>query len=468
LTPVLVVAALAAGTTARAARADSVPWCGNDTTAADRQPDAVQAFEWHVVYAYPADGQDRFAFYAPHIVGDVAAITNWWTGQDGTRQPRFDLFDFPGCGSTFGKLDISHVQLPERGEVYAAGGFDRIEADIKSRGLVSDEKYALVYYDGPFHSADEFGVCGDGADGVGVVYVETCTQSAGDDVRQVVAAYEIVHNLGALPDDFNGAGPPHRCPDSPGNPCDSPNDILAPQIQDGATLGKLQLDVGHDDYYGHSGSWWDVQDSPFLEHLDSSDHSPPSPIAGLTATSVAGSALFDWNESSDASTVFYRLYGADGSLLDRRTSTNYTIAGAPGSIVSLTVQAEDSLGHLSAPTTLRFKVGYGIVDANGTLVRDTVPPSDLGRLKVRRAGKQVIVSWAAATDTVGVRGYRVTLGGKVYRTVSATSIKLPLAAPAAARSRSSRSTRPGTRAARRAPSSPSASERAAPGSRRRV
>ena len=28
------------------------------------------------------------------------------------------------------------------------------------------------------------------------------------------------------------------------------------------------LDWNHDDYYAHSGSWWDVQDSPWLRHLD--------------------------------------------------------------------------------------------------------------------------------------------------------------------------------------------------------
>src|SRR4051794_27653844 len=93
----LLATALVAGASARAARASEIPWCGTDSTAADPQPDAVQANEWHVVYAYPSDAPDRFSFFAPHIVGDVAAITNWWTAQDGARQPRFDLYDFPGC-----------------------------------------------------------------------------------------------------------------------------------------------------------------------------------------------------------------------------------------------------------------------------------------------------------------------------------------------------------------------------------
>ncbi|TML84194.1 MAG: hypothetical protein E6G08_17895 [Actinobacteria bacterium] len=32
-------------------------------------------------------------------------------------------------------------------------------------------------------------------------------------------------------------------------------------------LGTTILDVGRDDYYGHNGSWWDVQASPWLIQL---------------------------------------------------------------------------------------------------------------------------------------------------------------------------------------------------------
>jgi hypothetical protein len=37
---------------------------------------------------------------------------------------------------------------------------------------------------------------------------------------------------------------------------------------DGTPLSGLRLDPGRDDYYGHSGSWPDVQDSPWLVQLD--------------------------------------------------------------------------------------------------------------------------------------------------------------------------------------------------------
>src|SRR5438045_8904065 len=103
-----IVAAIAATSAARAA---SVPWCGSGEPAAD-VTDAVNAFEWHVIYATPADGVDRFAAYAPRIAGDLDTLTNWWLGQDATRRPRFDLFAAPGCGSEYGRVDLSPVRTP--------------------------------------------------------------------------------------------------------------------------------------------------------------------------------------------------------------------------------------------------------------------------------------------------------------------------------------------------------------------
>jgi Divergent InlB B-repeat domain len=34
-----------------------------------------------------------------------------------------------------------------------------------------------------------------------------------------------------------------------------------------SSLDTVTLDVNRDDYYGHGGSWWDVQDSDWLTHL---------------------------------------------------------------------------------------------------------------------------------------------------------------------------------------------------------
>jgi hypothetical protein len=60
---------------APAAAAAPLPWCGSGEPAADL-PDAVSAFEWHVVYAIPNDGADRFGYWAPRISGDIAAMSS--------------------------------------------------------------------------------------------------------------------------------------------------------------------------------------------------------------------------------------------------------------------------------------------------------------------------------------------------------------------------------------------------------
>ena len=93
-----------------------------------------------------------------------------------------------------------------------------------------------------------------------------------------MAAHELLHNLGAEP----AGGPPHACsdPSELGHPCDSTTDILFPFVTFGDTLDTAVLDFGHDDYYDHSGWWWDVQDSAWLMHL---------PQLALTLSVVAGS-----------------------------------------------------------------------------------------------------------------------------------------------------------------------------------
>jgi hypothetical protein len=64
--------------------------------------------------------------------------------------------------------------------------------------------------------------------------------------------------LGAVPD-----GAPHGCPDDRAHDCDAVADVMRPGGFS-SLLSDYVLDSGHDNYYGHSGAWWDVQDSPWL------------------------------------------------------------------------------------------------------------------------------------------------------------------------------------------------------------
>jgi List-Bact-rpt repeat protein len=260
---------------ARAHAAAAVTWCGSGPAPADREPsvEVSSPNQVHVVYAVPSDVPDRFASLASAIATDVAAIDSWWQRQDPSRTPRFDLFPFPDCSARFGLLDLGYARLPHpTAYYYGAGGELRLGADLDVFAHSAKLKN-LVFYDGSLEDPD---ICGStdflasndgGRFGFAFVYLQSdCPNDTGEgEFTARVATHELLHNLGAEP----AGGPPNACPnpENVGHPCDSVTDILFPYVTFGDTLDTSALDFGRDDYYGHSGWWWDVQDSAWLMHL---------------------------------------------------------------------------------------------------------------------------------------------------------------------------------------------------------
>ena len=64
-----------------------------------------------------------------------------------------------------------------------------------------------------------------------------------------------------------GTARPRTVPRPAAHVCDSSGDIMYPYAQF-APIASFQLDVGRNDYYGHTGSWLDAQDSQWLHRLD--------------------------------------------------------------------------------------------------------------------------------------------------------------------------------------------------------
>ena len=198
------LAALAAlGAAAPAHASTPLPWCGTDSSAVDRQPDATLGFAVHVAYVRAPGEPDRFAEFAPKIVGDVAAIEAWWRSQDATRTPRFDLFPI-ACTTPFGALDISSVELPQPVSGIARA-FNEIRFLLASNaGFNEPEKIYLVYFDGSTGQTGRERVCGQGAEagfgvpGIAVVYLDSCSVATNDVRRPVVGIHELVHVLGAV------------------------------------------------------------------------------------------------------------------------------------------------------------------------------------------------------------------------------------------------------------------------------
>jgi len=291
---VISLALAVAATVAAGAGAAAAPWCGTITTQ-DRAP-VLTGRSIRVIYAYPGDGVDHGAELASRISADVDQIAAWWVGQDPTREPRFDRAAF-SCGP---QADILGLRLTDSSTTLRSGTVrgDRIVAGVDvATGRPLYEKQ-LVYYDGPVDDPDR---CGEGAgipdgDGIAIVYLGACT----DVPSAVTAAHELLHAFGALADN----GPPHACPDASGHPCDSKLDILYPYASPGTPLASLVLDVGRDDYYGHAGSWPDVQDSLWLRLV--SGHFPlavaitgrGSVSSNVPGIQCAASCVTDWDAGS--------------------------------------------------------------------------------------------------------------------------------------------------------------------------
>jgi hypothetical protein len=238
-------------------------WCGSGETAKDR-PDVVTAQQVHAIVAVPSDGPDTFATDAGVVADDVATIDAWWQTQDPTRVPRFDLAAF-GASTC---LDITFIRLADTAASYpsvgAGGAFDRVISEIGQTG--HPWKDYLVYYDGP--SVDT-GVCGTGGTrefNTGLSFAVVWMQGCPGVPTATTAAHELLHALGAVP-----PGAPHACPDDTAHVCDSTQDIMYPTVNDGTQLSSLFLDYNHDDYYGHPGSWPDIQNSLWLHRVGAPD-----------------------------------------------------------------------------------------------------------------------------------------------------------------------------------------------------
>ena len=235
----------------------SAAWCGT-ARQTDHAPNAVAGNPVHWIYAIPSDGQDAFPTWASAMQADAESIDAWWRANDAARTLRSDLAPFP-CGQ---QVDISMIRLSNSSGQLASVDtrFDRIADALVALQFSSNFTKYVVYYDGPVEPE----ICGQGGSareglGFAIVYVRAC---AGVPLNTTVA-HEVLHTIGAV-----APGAPHMCPEpDDGHVCDDPHDMMYPFGDETPIIG-LTLDTGRDDYYGHSGSWPDTQDSPWLVRLD--------------------------------------------------------------------------------------------------------------------------------------------------------------------------------------------------------
>lgn len=276
-----------------AAAEAATAWCGSPSQT-DRVPNVVAGNPFHWVYMIPSDAPDDLGALGSVMQSDAEQIDAWWRREDPTRVPRNDLASFP-CGT---QLDITTVRMNRTSAQLSPleGRFSAIADALEQNDLDSSFTKYAVYYDGPTGDAN---VCGQGGSdgsgfGLAVVYYQSCVGVS----TAAVAAHEFLHTIGAVP-----RAAPNDCEgESSGHTCDDRSDLMYPSIG-GQGLSEKFLDPGRNDYYGHSGSWTDSQDSAWLVRLDAqvplavTVSGPGSVRADVPGLLCAASCSTTWNNA---------------------------------------------------------------------------------------------------------------------------------------------------------------------------
>lgn len=246
----------------------AVPYASSSSlprATADR-PDDVTGPQIHVVYAVPADGEDRHLDDNGTIEGSVSSFELWLARETGGKAVRMDTYQ--------GALDITFARLREtEAELAARGRYVRegIEEQLKAMGFTAQNKIYAVYYDG-LHLYS----CGDAfwppelQGTVVALYLRglpdfpmPCSANrfaAATDAPgylEYAMVHELVHGLGFVP-----ACAPHH---HRSGHVTSPNNDLMWAGDVGYWEFPLKLDVGRDDYYDHGrADCADLANSPYL------------------------------------------------------------------------------------------------------------------------------------------------------------------------------------------------------------
>ncbi len=266
---------------------------------ADRADD-VSGPQIHVVYAVPADGEDRHLDDNGALEGSVSSFQAWLAQETGGKALRMDTYQ--------GSLDVTFVRLAQTdAQLAAAGAFVRegIQTELQALGFNAPQKLYAVYYDGSSTYA-----CG-GAfwppslpGNVVAMYLRglpsspvPCGSNAFAAANQAPRYWEyamlhdILHGLGYVP---SCAPNHHRA-----GHVTAPNDDLMWAGDVGFWTFPAKLDVGRDDYYGHGRSDCpDLATSPYLVTLQApAEPKPPATparpkVVSFTMTKARAGATF--------------------------------------------------------------------------------------------------------------------------------------------------------------------------------
>ena len=235
--------------------------------------------------------------------------------------------------------------------------FQEIRRVVAEIGFKEPEKAYLVYYDGPTRQVGLDHVCGQEPARASSTFLAS-RSSMSTPATQTRATSWPDHDDARARTRLRGGGTggTERLPER--HVCDFPLDLMT-AVLTGEELEAHVLDSGRNDYYGHSGSWTDVQDSHFLERLDSPDRTPPAAPDGLrVGDDLTGFVRVSWQPSTDdIGPVAYRI-SEDGQFVREVTTTTVRLADTHD-LALFAIRAADGVGRLSAPVGARFRSGAG-------------------------------------------------------------------------------------------------------------
>src|SRR5438034_229491 len=148
------------------------------------------------------------------------------------------------------------------------------------------------------------------------------------------------------------------------------------------------------------------------------DTQAPSIPTNLAATVVSASQIdLAWSPATDnVGVTGYRVY-VNGTLLLSSSSTSVQITELlAGGTRSFTVSAFDAAGNVSAPSAPLSVTTLPPADT-------TAPTTPTGLAASAVTSTSLTLSWSAATDNVGVTGYRVYVNGTLLLSSSSTDRK---------------------------------------------
>src|SRR6266480_4161457 len=149
------------------------------------------------------------------------------------------------------------------------------------------------------------------------------------------------------------------------------------------------------------------------------DTQAPSSPTNLAATVVSSSQIdLSWSPATDnVGVTGYRVY-RDGTLAASPSGTSVSITGlSAGTTYSFTVSAVDAAGNASA---LSAPLSATTAASSDT----TAPTTPAGLAASAVTSTSLTLSWNAATDNVGVTGYRVYRNGTLVASPTGTSVSI--------------------------------------------